>query len=494
MSWSIEDFKETSMEVGQWCWGTMQGAFNEKQTISQIITDAAIGMIPIVGDVTAVRDLLAVSIGMSTDPRKRQEVMEWVLLVILVFALIPVVGGVIKGVGRLALRVTGDAVKDGKLLGEVIQFLNRMGHGDAVEWLRSLNVKQYQRQIVDKLKNFCESIDRAIKKVLDAQVGKMLPDQWRLQLQTVGGGFEALSEEADKMVPKAIDELDNKIRVLQNTAYDGEKRTIATGGQPKVAREAEADLEEKARVRDLPRGKYSANDALVDDEEMTAKLEAKYKPWVEKGWLDIFRTKTASATSKGQLIYQTIASFHGQITAWNGANLAGKQIFRVFGRAGEIGSESAAGGMYWGLGKAPETAEEWRELCAVLDKFNANGFIVTAHLPDNLAELWPEAKAWMGQVAEQYDVEKRFQYLEGGGKQLFANFGQDINTRVSDIGTLIKSGKLPDGYSEIINGVVFKFSKTNWKNIEKVYGYGKGAEDASAASTRKLAEDEVRSK
>ena len=126
MGWSIEDFKKTSMEVGQWCWGTMQGAFNEKQTISQIITDAVIGMIPILGDVTAVRDLLAVSIGMSTDARKRQQVMEWVLLVVLVFALIPIVGGVIKGVGRLSLRVAGDAAKDEKLLSEVVEFLNRM--------------------------------------------------------------------------------------------------------------------------------------------------------------------------------------------------------------------------------------------------------------------------------------------------------------------------------------------------------------------------------
>ncbi|MDI7066348.1 hypothetical protein QMO17_34485, partial [Klebsiella pneumoniae] len=118
----MEDFKKTSLEVGQWCWGTLQGAFNEKQTISQVITDAAIGMIPLVGDVTAARDLLSVSIHLSTDPKKREEIMEWVLLVILVFALIPVVGGVIKGVGRLALRVEGVVAKDRALLAEVIQF------------------------------------------------------------------------------------------------------------------------------------------------------------------------------------------------------------------------------------------------------------------------------------------------------------------------------------------------------------------------------------
>jgi len=55
MSWTVEDFKSTSLEVGQWCWGTLQGAFNEKQTISQVIVDAVIGMVPLLGDATAVR-------------------------------------------------------------------------------------------------------------------------------------------------------------------------------------------------------------------------------------------------------------------------------------------------------------------------------------------------------------------------------------------------------------------------------------------------------
>ncbi|WP_157650991.1 hypothetical protein [Burkholderia ubonensis] len=495
MSWSLEDFKQTSMEVGQWCWGTMQGAFNEKQTISQILTDAAIGMIPGVGDVTAVRDLLAVSIGMSTDPRKRHEVSEWILLVVLLFALIPVYGGVVKGVGRLALRVTGDAAKDRKLLIEVVHFLNRMGHGDALRWLRSLDVRKCQKPLLDKLKSFCESMHRTIKQVLDARVGKMLPNPWQLQLQTVAGGFDELPKLADKMVPKALDELENKIRVLQNTAYEGEKRSVATGGKPRVERESEAVLEEKVRVRKLPQGRYSANRAIVANEKQIAKLRAKYSEWIAKGWPDLFRKKDVMPVFDDKEIYANIASFHGELAAWDAAKLAGKKVFRVFGNALDIGGESYAGGMYWGLGKVPETPEEWRELCAVLDKFNANGYITVAHLPDNLAELWPEAKAWMGKVAEQYDTDAgRLQYLEGGGDQLFASFGSGINEKINAIGDKIKKGDLGKYCEEKINGVLFKFYKTNWENVEKVFGYGKNAEDASAASTRKLAKDEVRGK
>ena len=42
-------FKQISSEVAGWLWGTVQGAWNEKQTVSQIIVDAVIGMIPLVG-------------------------------------------------------------------------------------------------------------------------------------------------------------------------------------------------------------------------------------------------------------------------------------------------------------------------------------------------------------------------------------------------------------------------------------------------------------
>ncbi|MDR2852973.1 MAG: hypothetical protein LBV61_07990, partial [Burkholderiaceae bacterium] len=61
-------FKAIAAEAGGWLWGTVRGAFNEKATFSQIVVDAVIGMIPLIGDVTAVRDLIAVLMGLSDDP------------------------------------------------------------------------------------------------------------------------------------------------------------------------------------------------------------------------------------------------------------------------------------------------------------------------------------------------------------------------------------------------------------------------------------------
>ncbi|MFP3758974.1 hypothetical protein SB751_34400, partial [Cupriavidus sp. SIMBA_020] len=81
--------------------------------------------------------------------------------------------------GRLALRVAGDAAKDAELLHEVVQFLNRMGHGDAPQWLKALDVGKYQSQLLSKVKDFCATVRLAIERSLKARVGQLLPEMWR---------------------------------------------------------------------------------------------------------------------------------------------------------------------------------------------------------------------------------------------------------------------------------------------------------------------------
>lgn len=497
MSWSIEDFKKTSLEVGQWCWGTLQGAFNEKQTISQVITDAAIGMIPLVGDVTAARDLLSVSIHLSTDPRKREEVMEWVLLVILVFALIPVVGGVIKGVGRLALRVEGVAAKDHALLAEVVQFLNRMGHGDAPKWLKALNVAQYEAQILRKLKDFCATVRLAIRKSLEARVGKLLPDVWRSKIDQVSAGFASLQDMADRMVPKALREFEAKLKTLQNMVYRGEIHEIATGGMPRVRREAEAYLEERRLAREIRRGRFPSSECMADGGEIEAKLISKYQSKIDEGWPDILKDRGKIASYGNQQVFTKVATFSGEIAAIGSKELAGKKLYRAFGNPSKHApypGGSKAGGRqpaFWGLGEAPKSAEEWRIRSAVLDEWNGNGFLAIVHLPADLPAHM-DLKAWSGQIAEQYGKEVPTQYLEGGGHQLIVDLG-DLADEITAAGELLKQGKLPPTISR--NGVTVELRATNWTNIEDVYGYSKFEESVrDAAQTRRLGTEEIQTK
>jgi hypothetical protein len=60
------------MSVASWLWGTVKGGFNEQQSIAQIIVDAAISLIPVVGDATAIRDLVAVSCGSPSIPKNER--------------------------------------------------------------------------------------------------------------------------------------------------------------------------------------------------------------------------------------------------------------------------------------------------------------------------------------------------------------------------------------------------------------------------------------
>ncbi|MDN7592381.1 hypothetical protein [Burkholderia seminalis] len=506
MSWTIEDFKATSLEVGQWCWGTLEGAFNEKQTISQIIVDAAIGMIPLVGDATAVRDLLAVSIGMSQDPVKRDDKMQRVLLVVLIFALIPIVGGVIKGLGRLLLKVTGDVAKDAELLKAVVQFLNRMGHGDAPKWLKALDLGKYQAQVLGKLKDFCASMRVTISRVLEARVGRLLPDKYRAALERVSSGFHTIQDMADKIVPDAIKELNAKLKVLQNMVYRGEVHEIATGGAPKLKREAEAYLQERKFAREIRRGRFPSAECMADEGKVEALLKAKYGPKIAQGWPDILAKRGLMRMFGEQKVFTDVATFSGEIKAVTAKELAGKKVYRVFGNPSELASwpgGSSAGGRspaFWGVGEPPKTAEEWRRFSAVLDTWNGNGFMVVMQLPHDFGDRVPTANAWAGKIAEQFGEKSPVQYLEGGADQLVVDFGK-LSEFVTEEGNKIKkqfenfTGHANVHVEREFNGVKIEFHKTNWENVEKVYGYSKYEDDIHyATETRRLAGDEIQTK
>lgn len=497
-SWTVEDFKSTSLEVGQWCWGTLQGAFNEKQTISQVIVDAVIGMVPLLGDATAVRDLLAVAIGMSNDPAKRRDVMQWVLLVILLFALIPVLGGVIKGVGRLALRVTGDAAKDEKLLGETVRFLNRMGHGDAAKWLKTLDLSPYQPVVLSKCKDFCARVQQVIRRSLDARVGQALPEVWRMKLERVRQGFFAIQDLADSMIPQAFKELNAKLRTLQNIVYRGEIHEITTGGMPKIKREAEAYLQERKLAREIKRGRYCSTDCVADGKALEAKVRAKYQRKIEQGWPDILRETGTTPLFPKQNVFKHVASFHGEIKAVGAEQLAGKTLYRAFGnpttRASWKGGSKAGGRQpaFWGMGDPPKNAKEWRQLAAVLDEWNGNGFLAVLRFPADLAKRMPETKGWSGKIAEQHGANVPTQYLEGGGEQLIIDLGP-LADKITEVGDALKRG---ESVSPIEwNGIRVEFHATKWERPEGLHGYSRFIDDFTlAARTRRLATDEIQTK
>ncbi len=124
--------------TGSWIWGTVQGDFNEDQTIGQIATNTAITMIPVVDQVGDVRDIVA-NLKLLVWNKRYNDKWIWIALVITLIGLIPVLGSAAKGV----LKVVVKGLKtSGKIpLDLLIRVLNKFHKGHAVKWLRKLAVE-----------------------------------------------------------------------------------------------------------------------------------------------------------------------------------------------------------------------------------------------------------------------------------------------------------------------------------------------------------------
>jgi hypothetical protein len=261
-STSADEVKRWGLDATDWLWGTVQGSFNEKQTTSQIVVDAVIGMIPLVGDVTAARDLIAVGTRLSEDPQKREEVGEWMLLVVLMFALIPVFGGVIKGVGRLLLKAGKSSAESHQALQEIVAFLNRVGHGNALKFIRDLDLLKYQPELIAKFNGFCDKLIEAMRTMKD-KLGGFLSLEMKDTMDIWAIRFTQLKALGGKMIPRALKELSEKLKAVQQAIYKGEVHTV-TPGVKNAAREAEARLvDDSAALPPLARKGFKANTVAI---------------------------------------------------------------------------------------------------------------------------------------------------------------------------------------------------------------------------------------
>jgi hypothetical protein len=330
---SAKEFKLFAVEVGEWMLGTVKGAWNEKLSISQIIADAVIGMIPVVGDVTAARDLIAVATGLATNEEKRKHSMEWVLLVIFIFALIPVIGGVIKGVGRLSLRITETAVKDSpsaaKLADEIIAFLNRIGHKDAERWFKALDVLKYEGELLTRFRHFCDTIIITITRYV-LRFHAALPQSLVAKLEQLSIGFKQLKTLGDAMIPRALKELHKSLEELQKHIHAGgpppptkSATLMAQTGQKTRSYVDEARLLEQGVAKKIVHvGKYAQNIAAVNRKSDIARV---YKH--EPGFPDLTkRTEKVQIDAVQVEYYPAIAAATGQI---KNEMLEGQTLFRA---------------------------------------------------------------------------------------------------------------------------------------------------------------------
>ncbi len=419
-----------ALDAFHWVWGTLQGGFNEKQTVSQIMVDAVIGMIPLVGDVTAVRDLLAVVIRLVDDPKKREEVAEWVILVIMLLALIPILGGVLKGVGKLVVRVGEDAAKESVKIGELIAFLNRVGIGDARKWIKELDFEKYIGPLKSHWGDLMNRLDGVLAAALK-RLGGLMTEGMCNRLADLRNGFDALAKKGEEMIPKAVKDINSKLHSVQNKVYQGDWIPVPKGSAvTSETREAEARLVEVADEAKLAEKMPFPQNSLSDYHH-------------KEGWPDL-RKKVEMVN--GVEHYELIEAFSGPI---EGIELGeGTTIIRVI-QAGKPKT-----GVWWTY-RLPDSGNDWREDLAVLNRFSNNGYYVKYTVPKG-----KKLVAWEGKASSQIDTEPFLrngernpsyrQRLKGGGKQFFIDFKNEDNVFAK---TDIENSKLDE---------------TNWTNFNDI--------------------------
>ncbi|MCO4862516.1 hypothetical protein MKD38_12590 [Cupriavidus sp. WGlv3] len=478
-------FRAICADVGSWTWGTVQGAFNEKASFSQILVDAVIGMIPLVGDVTAVRDIIAVVIGLVDKPEKRESTWEWVLLVVLIVALIPVFGGVVKGVGRILIKVCKEAAalkgaaRAAKLLegaNEIIAFLNRIGIKNAERWLLKLRFADHQAAILERFGALMNTLYTVLGKA-KAKGGAMLPSGLARRVDALRHGVTQLKAKGNEMIPKAIKELDQYLREIQAYVRSGGEATsrktlheVATGERI-VTRADEARLiEDGALPVRSAKGGWKQNEAVVRN---PATWRHKYQP--AAGYPNLTEHKSPDGK-----FYPAIQAYSGRMI--NRELKKGEEVFRFFGPGGtthgqKIG-DSYPGGRWWGLGSPPKTARAWREQAAVLDEFNRDGYLVAARINGKTGP-----KAVVGTVSEQTGQKLAGQYLPGGATQAFFALDKSVTAQLERIGAdVMKSGR-PITWTDASNGLIFRILPTGWTDANGVWGYSRnpGAGTVQAA-------------
>jgi hypothetical protein len=407
--------------AAQWTGGALAGEFSQKQTTGQIVFDAIISMFPLLGEGTAARDVIAIGLHMCDDPRKAEDRWEWVKIVLCLLAVAPVLGGVLKGVGKLAVRALDKGEDLEKLAAEMVKLVNRWGHGNQYEWLRQLDFTRYQPQVAAALNEAVDRLLRASQWIVK-NMGGALPEQVRAYLSALPPKLQNIQKLASRMVPQALKDLNDCLVRVRAHMVEGSWADITVGAGTVRTREAEGRLATAAR--EGQQALYPAA-TLADYHHV-------------EGWPDLRKGTHIRANDDEDLIrYEAIESFgRDQSIVAETIPPGPHTLARVLDSVRyESVTTKTKRSKYW-LPRLPKNGGEWRERWAVVRAWNHNGaFVSLTHIPtaDELKATgialpadWEGLRVWRGEVSSQYDKELG-RYLDGGETQYLIDFDHPHN-------------------------------------------------------------------
>lgn len=430
------DLWASAKSAGTWVGGALKGEFNNKATIGQIVFDAVISMFPVTGELTAIRDLVAIVMRISGDTREAQKVLNWISIVLCLLPIIPVFGGLLKGIGRLLVTIIKDATKTKEITAAILAYLRKMGHGDPKSFLNTLSFSKYQSRILTEFKKFIYRFKSALGFV-NKRMGAVLPSNVKAFINSMGPQLDNLVKLADKMIPSAIKELDralNQVRseMIKQMNHAG---TRIGGGKTKI-------MTHEARL-----GTAAAKTIASKGHKPAPLSHYKHK----EGWPDL-RSYVVVDKITGVKQYPDIHSFSKVAAIEPKLLKAGLKtpLFRVVEQA-----DPRITGSYWAE-KMSENGKAWRLDCAVKGAWSTNGaYALLDHVPTinemrklgiTVPDNWDGLRVWRGKIAEQVDNESGKGHkatnllLPGGDIQIFISFRDPHNAPVKQyIEKLIKA-------------------------------------------------------
>ncbi|MEK6347014.1 MAG: hypothetical protein V4764_06015 [Burkholderia sp.] len=438
---------QAASQVGGYLWrgatavsdtvtGAVAGEFSQKRNTGAIIVDAVVSMFPVAGEVTAARDAIAITLRMCGDPKDRDNEWEWVSLVLCLLAVVPVAGGLLKGVGKLLMRAAEKSEDLVKLCQEILALIRKAGHGDAVQWLRKLNFPQYQGVVLKAFDTLITRVSKALNFILN-RLGSVIPTRVAQYLRSLQPRLDELRKLGDTRIVQGIKKLTQLLDEVRGHLVTG------TWADVRVGSGTARTMTKEARLARLAEETKSLGHKPM--------VLAQYKH--REGWPDLrdYEVGAAIGTFSVKAPLEAITEAPGQM------------MIRVVDMR-YIDQPWTIPGKFWTDKLAPN-GTAWRTRSAVKHAWSMNGGYVSMPVPtrEAMAQLgievpagWEGMRLWKGAIAEQVDIDKEvgtMRLLVGGDLQYFVDFKHPHNAPVKE------------WIDKQVAASLLKAHKTNWHDV-----------------------------
>lgn len=405
----------------EWFWEAVQGDFNENRTTGQILTDAAISMIPLVDQICDVRDLVANCKKIHEDV---SDTWAWVALILTLVGLIPVLGSLVKGVLKVFFAFVRRAGGD-----HVIKAVD-----DAMTWvvtlLRRRSFQKYLRDHkIDEVFKWLANKVRQVQSQVNTPTLLGLFDKAIITLQKMVNKVEYLpgvSKRANSSLQKVL-----AIRRLARKGMNSAVKEVDEIFQVIIRRLDHAAIQQRHGILDTTNIHFRG--AIPESSAVPLMRNKRTRPdWVTEGPAKfdeadplLYDPVVKAFTTQGwpPLTETNIKSFH-KLTADEIKGPA--RLYRIIApTSGGMGDCWVTEKIFNDLMNSSDPKAAWRRYLAVWPDWNVDGQFVIYDIKAN-----ESLKVWRGQASSQTKDSLPGLSLDGGWEQLI--FKVDRSTGLND--------------------------------------------------------------